>query len=92
VQVTWTKGSTRDGKPIDYDSSKDVQTYAAWATHAGDPLRAICPSYNGGNNFFPTRTAEGPKLIYIPAYTAARKVGVDHAKHSAESGFLAAAT
>src|SRR5262249_33738607 len=71
VQVTWTKGiDQKTGKPLDYDPAKDVQTYAGVGNLTpGAPLKGVCPSYNGGNNFFPSSYSLRTKLIYIPAYT-----------------------
>jgi alcohol dehydrogenase (cytochrome c) len=89
VQVTWTKGiDQKTGKPIDYDPAKDVQTYAGVGNLTpGAPLKGVCPSYNGGNNFFPSSYSLRTRLIYIPAYTSCSKVGVDQGKHSAERGW-----
>jgi alcohol dehydrogenase (cytochrome c) len=88
VQVTWTKGiDQKTGKPIDYDSGKDVQTYAGVGNLTpGAPLKSVCPSYNGGNNFFPSSYSARTKLIYTPAYTTCSTVAVDPNKHSAATG------
>jgi alcohol dehydrogenase (cytochrome c) len=89
VQVNWTKGiDQKTGKPIDYDPGKDVQTYAGVGNLTpGAPLKSVCPSYNGGNNFFPSSYSLRTKLIYIPAYTSCSRVGIDRSKHSAERGW-----
>ena len=49
--------------------------------------KSVCPSYNGGNNFFPSSYSLRTKLIYIPAYTSCSTVGIDRTKHSAERGW-----
>jgi alcohol dehydrogenase (cytochrome c) len=89
VDVNWTKGiDQKTGRPIDYDPGKDVQTYAGVGNLNPDaPLKSVCPSYNGGNNFFPSSYSIRTKLIYIPAYSTCSTVGVDTTKHSAEKGF-----
>ena len=88
VQVTWTKGiDQKTGKPIDYDPAKDVQTYAGVGNLTpGAPLKSVCPSYNGGNNFFPSSYSQRTKLIYTPAYTTCSTVGVDTTQHSKQTG------
>jgi alcohol dehydrogenase (cytochrome c) len=89
VQVNWTKGiDQKTGKPIDYDPAKDVQTYAGVGNLTpGAPLKSVCPSYNGGNNFFPSSYSVRTRLLYIPAYTSCSQVGVDRSKHNAERGW-----
>jgi alcohol dehydrogenase (cytochrome c) len=80
--VNWTKGiDQKIGKPIDYDPAKDVQTYAGVGNLTpGALLKSLCPSYNGGNNFFPSSYSLRTKLIYIPAYTSCSTVGIDRTK------------
>jgi alcohol dehydrogenase (cytochrome c) len=89
VQVNWTKGiDQKTGKPIDYDPAKDIQTYAGVGNLTpGAALKSVCPSYNGGNNFFPSSYSLRTKLVYIPAYTSCSTIGVDPAKHNAERGW-----
>ena len=54
--VNWTKGiDQKTGKPLDYDPGKDVQTYAGIGNLTpGAPLKKLCPSHLGGNNFWPS--------------------------------------
>src|SRR6201984_1195452 len=67
--VNWTKGiDQKTGKPLDYDPSKDVQTYAGVGNLVpGAPLKQLCPNHLGGNNFWPSAYSPQTKLIYIPA-------------------------
>jgi alcohol dehydrogenase (cytochrome c) len=69
--INWTKGiDQKTGKPLDYDPTKDLQTYAGIATPMADsPTKKICPSPAGGNNFWPSAYSQQTKLIYIPALT-----------------------
>ena len=78
--VNWTKGiDQKTGKPLDYDPGKDVQTYAGVGNLVpGAPLKKLCPSHLGGNNFWPSSYSPRTKLIYIPALTACESVAVDH--------------
>ena len=79
--VNWTKGiDQKTGKPLDYDPSKDVQTYAGVGNIVpGAPLKKLCPTHLGGNNFWPSSYSPKTKLIYIPALDACETVVDDHA-------------
>ena len=79
--VNWTRGiDQKTGKPLDYDPGKDVQTYAGVGNLVpGAPLKKLCPSHLGGNNFWPSSYSPRTRLIYIPALTACESVAVDHA-------------
>jgi alcohol dehydrogenase (cytochrome c) len=78
--VNWTKGiDQKTGKPLDYDPGKDVQTYAGVGNLIpGAPLKKLCPSHLGGNNFWPSSYSPRTKLIYIPALTACETVIDSH--------------
>jgi alcohol dehydrogenase (cytochrome c) len=54
--VNWTKGIDQEtGKPIDYDPTKDVQTYGGIGNRTPNaPLEKFCPSIAGGNNYWPS--------------------------------------
>src|ERR1700722_18679150 len=54
--VNWTKGiDQKTGKPLDYDPNKDIQTYAGVGNLTpGAPLKKVCPSQAGGNNYWPS--------------------------------------
>ena len=69
--INWTKGiDPKTGKPLDYDPSKDIQTYAGVATPMPDsPTKKMCPGPSGGNNFWPATYSQKTKLIYIPTAT-----------------------
>jgi alcohol dehydrogenase (cytochrome c) len=82
-QVTWTKGiDAKTGKPVDYDPSKDLQTYA-------DPIAKIlagekssfCPGVPGGNNFWSAAYSEKTKSLYIPALEGCTSVKRDQTRH-----------
>ena len=89
TDVNWTRGiDQKTGKPIEYNPTKDIQTYAGVGNLTpGAPLKRVCPSINGGNNFFPSTYSSRTKLVYIPALTGCTTVGIDRAKHNAERGW-----
>jgi alcohol dehydrogenase (cytochrome c) len=87
--INWTKGiDQKTGKPVDYDPNKDIQTYAGVGNVTpGAPLKKVCPSQAGGNNYWPSSYSPRTKLLYIPALTTCVTVTVDPAKHSKERGW-----
>src|SRR5262250_747711 len=56
TDVNWTRGiDQKTGRPLEYDPSKEIQTYAGVGNlAAGEPLKQVCPSIQGGNNFWPS--------------------------------------
>jgi alcohol dehydrogenase (cytochrome c) len=89
VEVNWTKGiDQKTGKPLDYDPSKDIQSYAGVGNLTpGAPLKKVCPSQAGGNNYWPSSYSAKTKLIYIPALTTCVTVTVDPEKHNKQKGW-----
>jgi alcohol dehydrogenase (cytochrome c) len=76
--INWTKGiDQKTGKPLDYDASKDVQTYSGVANqNPSEPVKKVCPSIAGGNNYWPSSYSPKTKLLYIPALTGCVDVTV----------------
>src|SRR5580704_682447 len=89
VEVNWTKGiDQKTGKPLDYDPTKDIQSYAGVGNHnPNEPLKKVCPSLLGGNNYWPSSYSPNTKLLYIPALTGCMNIEIDRAKHNAERGW-----
>ncbi len=89
MEVNWTKGiDQKTGKPLDYDPTKDIQTYAGIGNVVpGEPLKKVCPSIAGGNNYWPSSYSPKTKLLYIPALTACMVVSIDREKHTKERGW-----
>jgi alcohol dehydrogenase (cytochrome c) len=87
--VNWTKGiDQKTGRPLDYDPTKDIQTYAGIGNfNPSEQLRKVCPSIAGGNNYWPSSYSRNTKLIYIPAMTACVAVAIDREKHNAQRGW-----
>jgi alcohol dehydrogenase (cytochrome c) len=89
MEANWTKGiDQKTGKPLDYDPTKDIQTYAGVGNLTpGEPLKKVCPSPSGGNNYWPSSYSPKTKLLYIPAVTACVSVAIDRERHSKERGW-----
>jgi alcohol dehydrogenase (cytochrome c) len=91
-KVNWTRGiDQKTGKPLDYDPAKDVQIYAGVATPTRDePVKRLCPTRTGGNNFWPSSYSRNTKLVYIAAMTACEDVTNDRslAERGKEQGWF----
>ncbi len=89
MEANWTKGiDQKTGKPLDYDPTKDIQTYAGVGNFTpGEPLKKVCPSPSGGNNYWPSSYSPNTKLLYIPAVTACVSVAIDRERHNKERGW-----
>ncbi len=89
MEVNWTKGiDQKTGKPLDYDPTKDIQTYAGVGNLVpGEPLKRACPSQAGGNNYWPSSYSPRTKLLYIPALSNCVTITIDREKHSKERGW-----
>jgi alcohol dehydrogenase (cytochrome c) len=82
--VTWTKGiDPETGKPVDYDPTKDLQTYAQPVSKivSGDRSAGVCPAVPGGSNFWPAAYSEKTKLLYIPEIEGCSWIDRDQSRH-----------
>src|SRR5499433_707818 len=65
-KVTWTKGiDPKTGKPVDYDPSKDVQTYAGIGVRRARRGEEACPWWNGSPTFFPPTLDSKRSIAYV---------------------------
>jgi alcohol dehydrogenase (cytochrome c) len=83
-RVTWTKGiDPKTGKPVDYDPTKDLQTYADPVTSilTGAKTSGVCPGVPGGNNFWSAAYSQRTKLIYIPELEGCTNITRDQTRH-----------
>ncbi len=89
VEVNWTKGiDQKTGKPLDYDPTKEIQTYAGVGNLVpGEPLKKVCPSQAGGNNYWPSSYSPKTKFLYIPALSNCVTITIDRDKHNAQRGW-----
>jgi alcohol dehydrogenase (cytochrome c) len=69
MDQTWTKGiDQKTGMPVDYDPGKDIQVYSGvQAQTMADPTKKLCPSHEGGNNFWSASYSQKTRLLYIPS-------------------------
>jgi alcohol dehydrogenase (cytochrome c) len=89
TDVNWTKGiDQKTGKPLEYDPTKDIQTYAGVGNlNAAEPPKRVCPSLLGGNNYWPSSFSARTKLLYIPSVSNCSTITIDREKHNRERGW-----
>jgi alcohol dehydrogenase (cytochrome c) len=77
--ITWTKGiDQKTGKPVDYDPNRDLQVYSGTQNQTlADPIKKLCPSMSGGNNYWPAAYSQKTKLLYIPSMSSCNEVTLD---------------
>jgi alcohol dehydrogenase (cytochrome c) len=68
-EITWTKGiDQKTGLPVDYDPTRDIQIYSgAQNLTLTDPTKRVCPSHEGGNNYWSASYSQRTRLLYIPS-------------------------
>ncbi len=77
--INWTKGiDQKTGKPADYDPNRDIQVYSGQQNQTlADPTKKLCPSMQGGNNYWPAAYSPKTKLLYIPSVSSCNEVTLD---------------
>jgi alcohol dehydrogenase (cytochrome c) len=77
--INWTKGiDQKTGKPVDYDPSKDLQVYSGMQNQTpADPTKKLCPSMQGGNNYWPAAYSQKTRLLYIPSSASCNELTLD---------------
>jgi len=67
--INWTKGiDQKTGLPIDYDPTKDIQVYSGLQNQTlTDRTKKLCPSHEGGNNYWSASFSQRTRLLYIPS-------------------------
>jgi len=75
-EITWTKGiDQKTGLPVDYDPTKDIQVYSGLQTQTlTDRTKRICPSHEGGNNYWSASYSQRTRLLYIPSRPTCNEV------------------
>src|SRR5499433_1060354 len=89
-EITWTKGiDQKTGKPVDYDPSKDIQVYSGvQAQTLTDRTKRICPSHEGGSNYWSASYSPKTKLMYIPSRPTCNEVTMTPEQPRSPTGSL----
>lgn len=64
-ELNWTKGlDPKTGKPLEYDPSKSLQTYAMGVINREGATATNCPDIRGGVNYYPTAYNPATGIAY----------------------------
>jgi alcohol dehydrogenase (cytochrome c) len=76
--ISWTKGiDQKTGLPIDYDPNKDIQVYSGLQNQTPmDRTKKLCPSHDGGSNFWSASFSQKTKLLYIPTRSTCDEISL----------------
>jgi alcohol dehydrogenase (cytochrome c) len=88
--INWTKGiDQKTGLPVDYDPTKDVQVYSgAQNQTVTDRTKKLCPSHDGGNNFWSASYSPRTRLLYIPSRPTCDEVTLNADVKKTANGLL----
>jgi alcohol dehydrogenase (cytochrome c) len=77
--INWTQGiDQKTGMPIDYDPNRDIQVYSGRQNQTPtDPVKKLCPSMAGGNNYWPPAYSARTRTLYIPSWSVCSEVTLD---------------
>jgi alcohol dehydrogenase (cytochrome c) len=94
MEQTWTKGiDQKTGLPVDYDPTKDIQVYSGQqAQTVTDRTKKLCPSHDGGNNFWSASYSPKTRLIYIPTRTTCDQITLTQDNRKNANGIILGAT
>jgi alcohol dehydrogenase (cytochrome c) len=76
--ISWTKGiDQKTGLPVDYDPNKDIQVYSGLQNQTPtDRTKKLCPSHDGGSNFWSASYSQKTKLLYIPTRSTCDEISL----------------
>jgi alcohol dehydrogenase (cytochrome c) len=88
--ITWTKGiDQKTGLPVDYDPKKDIQVYSGAQNQTlTDRTKKLCPSFDGGNNFWSASYSPKTKLLYIPSRPTCNEITINPDAGRDPGGFM----
>jgi alcohol dehydrogenase (cytochrome c) len=88
--INWTKGiDQKTGLPIDYDPKRDIQVYSGLQNQTlTDRTKKLCPSHDGGNNFWSASYSPKTKLLYIPSRSTCDEVTLTPEAGKNANGFF----
>ncbi len=77
--INWTEGiDQKTGKPVDYDPTRDIQVYSGKQNQTlTERTRKLCPSMQGGSNYWPTAYSRKTGLLYIPSISSCNELTLD---------------
>jgi len=88
--INWTKGiDQKTGLPVDYDPSKDIQVYSGLQNQTlSDRTKKLCPSHDGGSNFWSTSYSAKTRLLYIPSRSTCDEITLTQDNRKNANGII----
>jgi alcohol dehydrogenase (cytochrome c) len=94
MEQTWTKGiDQKTGLPVDYDPNRDIQVYSGLQNQTlSDRTKKLCPSHDGGNNFWSASYSPKTRLLYIPTRSTCDQITLTQDNRKNAVGIIVGAT
>jgi alcohol dehydrogenase (cytochrome c) len=94
MEQTWTKGiDQKTGLPVDYDPNRDIQVYSGLQNQTlSDRTKKLCPSHDGGNNFWSASFSPKTRLLYIPTRSTCDQITLTQDNRKNAVGLIFGAT
>jgi alcohol dehydrogenase (cytochrome c) len=88
--INWTKGiDQKTGLPIDYDPNKDIQVYSGLQNQTlADRTKKLCPSHDGGSNFWSASYSPKTRLLYIPSRSTCDEITLTQDNRKNANGII----
>jgi alcohol dehydrogenase (cytochrome c) len=88
--INWTKGiDQKTGLPVDYDANKDIQVYSGLQNQTlSDRTKKLCPSHDGGSNFWSASYSPKTRLLYIPSRSTCDEITLTQDNRKNANGII----
>jgi len=88
--INWTKGiDQKTGLPVDYDPSKNIQVYSGLQNQTlSDRTKKLCPSHDGGSNFWSASYSPKTRLLYIPSRSTCDEITLTQDNRKNANGII----
>jgi alcohol dehydrogenase (cytochrome c) len=88
--INWTKGiDQKTGLPVDYDPNKDIQVYSGLQNQTlSDRTKKLCPSHDGGSNFWSASYSLQTRLLYIPSRSTCDEITLTQDNRKNANGII----
>jgi alcohol dehydrogenase (cytochrome c) len=88
--INWTKGiDQKTGLPVDYDPNKDIQVYSGLQNQTlSDRTKKLCPSHDGGSNFWSASYSPKTRLLYIPSRSTCDEITLTQDNRKNANGII----
>jgi alcohol dehydrogenase (cytochrome c) len=75
--------------PVDYDPNKDIQVYSGLQNQTlSDRTKKLCPSHDGGSNFWSATYSPKTRLLYIPSRSTCDEITLTQDNRKNANGII----